>query len=190
MSGNLPPSGNDRVRAANAHRVGAARTRRRPVGTRAWMPSVIVMVVVAFGVSSTSALAAVDSGIAPAQAISLPSGDGQYFCVGSTAGGQPMEPVSWLAGQDLAVTAACSGGQAISIGRSTSDGGSFTSAVGSYAIAGAGPSGYAVAQTFSAQASKVGPGKNAPGGLLGERSSTFSTRTLSRSKTHRIIANQ
>ncbi len=114
----------------------------------------------AMGLAASSAGAAVDSGIAPAESISLPASDSQYFYVGSTAGEQPMESVSWLAGQDLAVTAAYSSQQAISIGRSSSDSASYSSAAGNHAIAGAGVSGYAVVQTFSAQASKIGPGKS------------------------------
>ncbi len=112
------------------------------------------------GLAASSAGAAVDSGIAPAESISLPGDDSQYFYVGSTAGDQPMESVSWLAGQDLAVTAAYSSQQAVSIGRSSSDAASYSSAAGDHAIAGAGISGYSVVQTFSAQVSKIGPGKS------------------------------
>ena len=120
--------------------------------------SLIALTLAASGNRAVAAGAAIDSSVIASQSIALPSGDGQYFYVGSTAGGQPMESLSWLAGQDLAVTAAYSGNQAISIGRSSSNSGSFSSATGNYAIAGAGFSGYAVVQTFSAQVSKLGPG--------------------------------
>jgi hypothetical protein len=112
-----------------------------------------------FFVLSASPLAdaqTVDSSIQPAELLALPSGDSQYFYVGSTAGGAQMESVSWS--QDLNVTAEYSGNEAVSIGRSGSNNGSFSSAAGNHAIAGAGIRGYSVAQMFSAHASAVGPG--------------------------------
>jgi hypothetical protein len=132
------------------------RQRRR----RLWTRSAGFVLVVAALVTGAAAPASatIDSGIAPAKSIVLPSGAEQYFYIGSTAGGEPMESISWLGDQDLSVIAAYSGNQSISIGRSASSSGSFGSAVGSYATAAAGLSGYAVVQAFSAQASMIGPG--------------------------------
>lgn len=114
----------------------------------------VLLAVLAVGFAATSADAAVDSGIAPGQSIALPSGHGLYVFVGSTSGEQPMGSISWLEGQDLGVTAAKSGDQAISIGHGVSAGGSYSSAAGSEAVAGVGLDGYVIAQTFSAQRHK------------------------------------
>jgi hypothetical protein len=102
-----------------------------------------------------SANAAVNSAVAPGQSIALPPGQGKYFYLGSTSGDQPMGSISWLAGQDLAVSTGGSGDQAISIGHSASEQGSFSSTTAREAIAGVGLDGYAVVQTFSAQHSKA-----------------------------------
>jgi IPT/TIG domain len=107
-----------------------------------------------FASSAASANAAIDSAAAPGQSITLPSGHGKYLFLGSTSGDQAMGSISWLAGQDLAVTAAGTGNQAISIGHTTSNTGSFSSTAAGEAIAGVGLDGYTVVQTFSAQHSR------------------------------------
>lgn len=106
--------------------------------------------------SSTPPGQSLETAIAPAESIALPANAEQYFYVGSTAGGHPMESITWL--QDLAVTAAYSGNEAVSIGRSNSDTGSYGSASGNHVIAGVALSGYTVVRTFSAHASETGPG--------------------------------
>jgi hypothetical protein len=102
-----------------------------------------------------SASAATDSTIAPAQSTSLPVGHGEYFYVASSAGEVPIGSISWIEGQDLAVTAPGGSNQAISIGHSSSHSGSFSTASARTAITGLGLDGYDVVQTFSAQHSKV-----------------------------------
>ncbi len=129
-------------------------TRRKGVAWRLGLVALVATLTGVFGAAS-SALAATDSGIAPAQSIALPSGHGLYFFVGSTSGGQRMEAISWLGGQDLAVSEAGSSDQVISIGHTTADSGSFSSLAASKAIAGVGLDGYSVVQTFSAQAAKA-----------------------------------
>lgn len=104
---------------------------------------------------AASASAATDSTIAPAQSASLPAGHGEYFYVASSAGEAPIGAISWIEGQDLAVTAPGGSNQAISIGHSSSNTGSFSTASASTAIAGVGLDGYHVVQTFSKQHSKV-----------------------------------
>jgi hypothetical protein len=134
--------------------------------------AVVLIATAIAGLSSAPACAAVESGIASAQSIALPPGHGRYFFIGSTAGEQPMGSISWLEGQDLGVTAASSGNQAISIGHSSSSTGSYSSTAGSEAIAGVGLDGYAVVQTFSAQHHKPphaairNPAKPVAGGSL------------------------
>jgi hypothetical protein len=124
------------------------------------------------GVGVSPVFAAIDSGVTSGSSIMLPSGHGRYFFIGSTSGEQPMGSISWLEGQDLAVTATSSGDQAISIGHSPSPAGSYGSTAGDEAIAGVGLDGYAVVQTFSAQHHKTAhapirnPTKPAGGGSL------------------------
>jgi hypothetical protein len=65
-----------------------------------------------------------------------------------------MGSISWLEGQDLAVSAPGSGDQVISIGHTSSDIGSYDSSSTSTATAGVGLDGYVVVQTFSAQGSR------------------------------------
>jgi hypothetical protein len=108
----------------------------------------------AVGFAAASADAAIDSSIAPGESIALPSGHGLYAFVGSTSGEQPMGSISWLGGQDLGVTAAKSGDQAISIGHDVSGVGSYSSSAGSETIAGVGLDGYTVAGSFSAHGQK------------------------------------
>ena len=96
-----------------------------------------------------SSSATVDSSnIAPAESILLNSGSKQYFFVGSTAGGSPMNTVTWI--PDLNVIAAYSGNQAINIGTSTSNSGSYYSTSGNHGIAAAGVSGFTSYSTFTA----------------------------------------
>jgi hypothetical protein len=96
------------------------------------------------------------SGIEPAESIVLPSGESQYFYVGSTAGGQPMSKVTWR--QRLKVIASYSGNEAISIGTSLANAGSYISAAGNHAIAGAGISGYSIVRSYRAHISATGAG--------------------------------
>jgi len=100
---------------------------------------------------AASAGATTDSGITGSKSLGLPAGHGAYFFVGSTSGEQPMGSISWLEGQDLAVSASSSHDQAISIGHTSSDTGSYASLSTSTATAGVGLDGYVVVQTFSAQ---------------------------------------
>ncbi|HTW42693.1 MAG TPA: IPT/TIG domain-containing protein [Solirubrobacteraceae bacterium] len=117
----------------------------------------LAMATLPAGLETTSAYAAtVESGIAPAESITIPSANSEYFYVGSTAGGQPMGSISWS--QDLSVIASYSGNEAISIGRSASNTGSYSSGAGNHAIAGAGISGYSVAEVFSNDVSATGAG--------------------------------
>lgn len=120
----------------------------------------LVVVLGVFGVAS--AYGAIDSGVAPSGSITLEPGHGSYFFIGSTSGEAPMASISWQEGQDLAVTAAASGDQAISIGHTASDSGSYSSTAGSQAIAGMGLDGYTVVQMFSGQAKKAAhkPGRH------------------------------
>ncbi len=79
----------------------------------------------------------------PATSMSLPAGSASYFYVGSDAGGNPLTSISWH--PDLSVTAAYSGNEAVSVGRSTSGSASFGSGgTTNVAIAGVGVSGYRV----------------------------------------------
>jgi hypothetical protein len=113
----------------------------------------LVALVAAFGAGS--AYATVDSGIAPAESITLPGGHGLYFYLGSTSGEVPMGSISWQEGQDLAVDTAGSSDQAISIGHGASDSGSYGSAAAREAIAAVGLDGYTIVQSFSNQTSKA-----------------------------------
>lgn len=97
-----------------------------------------------------------EAAIAPAESLTMPAGAERYLYVGSTAGGRPMEAITWS--PDLSVTAAYSGNEAISVGQSSSNTGSYSSASGNHAIAGVALSGYTVVRTFSAHASAIGPG--------------------------------
>ncbi len=117
---------------------------------------VLGLVTLTAAASSRASSGVVTSGILPAQAITLGTGASQYFYVGSTAGGQPMNSVSWT--QDLGVVASYSGNLSISVGRSTLDQGSYDSAAGNYAIAGAGVTGYEVLREYSAQTTASGSG--------------------------------
>ena len=94
--------------------------------------------------------------------IALPSGQSQYFYVGATSGGYPMLP-SWS--EDLGVHAA-SGNEAVSIGRSTSNMGSFSTNTPNIAIGGVGVSGYTVDQIFQSHVANVGPGSSGGGSQL------------------------
>jgi len=132
--------------------IGAKRRARLTAGLGLLCMAVMV---VGLGVSSADSTA-VESAISQAESIALPSGYEQYFYVGSTAGGKPMESTSWS--PDLAVTASSSGYQAISIGRSASDGGSYSSSAGTDAIAGASVTGYQVEEVVHESASAMGPG--------------------------------
>lgn len=117
----------------------------------------LCLAVMAVGYGLSSAVpSAVESTISPAKSIVLPSGYGQYFYVGSTSGGKPMESISWS--PDLAVIASYSDNEAISIGRSTSASGAYSTLTGSDAIAGAALNGYTVKEVFRASATATGPG--------------------------------
>ncbi|HEY4811306.1 MAG TPA: IPT/TIG domain-containing protein [Solirubrobacteraceae bacterium] len=106
-------------------------------------------------VLAASASAGIDSTIAPTQSTSLPVGHGEYFYVASSAGEASIGSISWVEGQDLAVSVPGGSNQAISIGHSSSNNGSFSTASARTAIAAAGLDGYNVVQAFSAQHSKA-----------------------------------
>jgi serine/threonine protein kinase len=77
----------------------------------------------------------------PATSMSLPAGSSDYFYVGSDAGGNPLTSISW--NQDLSVTAAYNGNEAVSIGQATSGAALFDSgSTTNVAIAGLGVTGY------------------------------------------------
>jgi hypothetical protein len=91
----------------------------------------------------------------PSTSMSLPSGSSDYFYVGSDAGGNPLSQISWS--QDLGVTASYSGNQAISVGRATTDAGSFSSgSTTNVAIAGLAVSGYAVSAPLVTASTSTG----------------------------------
>lgn len=136
-------------------RLAAARNAASLYGVaRRLRPLIVAAVVVAFGICAASASATTDSGISQGSALTLPSGHGMYFFVGSTSGDGAMGSISWLSGQDLAVNAA-SGNQAISIGHGATNSGSFATTSASAAIAGAGLDGYTIVQSYSAQHAKA-----------------------------------
>jgi hypothetical protein len=101
---------------------------------------------------------ALTTDIEASETITLPAGYSTYFYVGSTAGGSsyPMTGITWT--EDLAVIATYSGAEAISIGRSSSNDGSFSSSARQYGIAGVATDGYQVVTSYSAHSSVVGPG--------------------------------
>jgi hypothetical protein len=135
------------------------RHRLRSVGSRRALRRLGLTVVLAglIGATGTSAAyAAIESAVAPTSSIVLTPGHGTYFFLGSSSGETPMPSISWLEGQDLAVNAAGSSNQAISIGHTTSASGSYGSTAARQAIAAVGLDGYSVVQTFSAAKSKAG----------------------------------
>lgn len=101
---------------------------------------------------------ALTTDIEASETITLPARYSTYFYVGSTAGGSsyPMTGITWS--EDLAVIATYSGAEAISIGRSSSNDGSFSSFARQYGIAGVATDGYQVVTSYSAHSSVVGPG--------------------------------
>jgi hypothetical protein len=114
--------------------------------------SVALFAAIAAPVASASGL---DAAVAPGSSLVLPSGDEVHLFAGATSGEQPMSTISWSAGQDLGVNAASSSDQAISIGRGTSTGGSYSSLAAAQAIAGVGLRGYTIEQKVTAQVSKA-----------------------------------
>ena len=84
-----------------------------------------------------------------AQSIAASSDSDQYFFVGSTGGGFPMNSVTWI--PDLSVTASYSGNLAISIGHSSSNYGSYYSQAGNYGIAVVGISGLLTYHSYTAK---------------------------------------
>ncbi|MHB8405128.1 MAG: hypothetical protein ACYDCJ_06875 [Gammaproteobacteria bacterium] len=91
--------------------------------------------------------------VCASQNLILPSGYDTYFYVGSTAGGQQLYGENWR--PDLKVIANYSGNLSVSIGRSHFDYGIYHSAVGNYAIAGIGLSGYRVVAQYVAKANST-----------------------------------
>jgi len=73
-----------------------------------------------------------------------------------------MSSVSWS--PDLSVTATYSSNLSISIGRSSSNQGSYSAPSNVYGIAAVGTTGYSVTNKFAAQTSEVGPGCSGCGG--------------------------
>ena len=134
-----------------------AATRRIASRPALWLLAAAVFAL-ALGAWTPAARASFVSSIQAGQSLVLPAGDSQYVFVGSTAGARPMEAVSWS--QDLAVSAAYSGNEAVSIGRSVSNSRSYLTTAAGRAIAGVGINGFAVAKTFTAHASAVGPGQS------------------------------
>jgi len=134
----------------------SGRSRTRGLVPIARLVSVLGVIIVAGCIGVASADASVDSAAAQSGSIMLPAGHGEYFYVGSTSGEQPVELISWLEGQNLAVSARGSGDQAISIGHSTADSGSYSTMAAAAAILGVGIDGYEVVQTFSGEAAKAG----------------------------------
>ncbi len=130
--------------------------RVKPRRVLAQLGLTIVLAALIGATGASAAYAAIESAIAPSGSIALTPGHGGYFFVGSSSGETPMTSISWLEGQDLAVDAAGSSNQAISIGHTTSDSGSYSSTAVRQAIAAVGLDGYSVVQSFSIGKSKAG----------------------------------
>ncbi len=73
-----------------------------------------------------------------------------YFYIAATAGQEPIEALSWLEDQDLAVNAAPTNDTAISIGHGPSPTGSYLSGALPQATAAVALDGYAVTQVYDA----------------------------------------
>ncbi len=89
--------------------------------------------------TSTAGSCHLSFAIAGAQELTLPNAGSSNLFVAATAGGHSMQNITWA--QDLSVTAAYSGNQAVSIGHSQLSTGSFESSTGNVAIAGVSLSG-------------------------------------------------
>jgi chitodextrinase len=112
---------------------------------------------------NTVAASSYTSSTEASQSLTMSSGFSQYFYIGSTAGGSaacgctggygqnPMSAISW--NQDLGVIASASGNLSISIGRSSSNQGSYQAAAGNKGVAGFATNGYVVSQIYTEQAS-------------------------------------
>ena len=99
--------------------------------------------------AATPTSCSIVSSAQPAQSITTAAGCSENFYVGSTSGGiGPMVPVSWA--PDLSVTATYSSNLSISIGRSSSNQGSYGAPSNVYGIAAVGTTGYSVANKFTA----------------------------------------
>jgi hypothetical protein len=156
------------------------------------LPRRLRRIVTAVGLAGVFAAAAapaasasgIDAAASTGSSISVPPGDELQLFAGATSGEQPMQEISWAAGQDLGVSAAFSGVQTISVGQGASSGGSYASAATARAIADVGLRGYTIEQRVTAQVSKTrkipkkGFGQPAKGPVLHLRFSTTEAEQL------------
>lgn len=124
------------------------RWRGRTAGKRA---IALALALLSATLASAPANAALESAIQPGSTVTLPAGHELYFYIAATAGEEPIEALSWLEGQDLAVNAAPTNDQAISIGYGTSPVGSYLSGSLPQVTAAVAVDGYAVTQVYTAQ---------------------------------------
>jgi hypothetical protein len=104
--------------------------------------------------AAPAADANLESTIQQGSAVTLPGGHELYFYVAATAGGEPIEALSWLEGQDLAVDAAPTSDQVVSIAHGRAAGGSYVSGSPAQTTAAVAVDGYAVTQVYTAQAQR------------------------------------
>lgn len=113
---------------------------------------VLLLVVLAAALAAAPAQASLESSVQPGSSVELPAGQEQYFYIAATAGGEQIEALSWLEGQELAVNGAAGEDQAISIGHSPAPAGSYLSAALPQATAAVALNGFAVTHVYTAEA--------------------------------------
>lgn len=133
---------------------------------------------IATGLLASAAHANIDSAVGEGSTIALPPGHELYFYLAATDGGQPIEAISWLEGQDLAVNADNTSAQAISIGHDPYATGAYLSGALVQATAAIGLDGYAVTQVITAQAHRRAHQSGHPGKALRGAGVTLRFRTV------------
>ncbi len=164
-----------------AHRArdGAAPPRRRAGRRRAATISggTLALALVIGSLASGPAYANLESSIQAGSAVALAPGHELYFYLAATSGEQPIEALSWLEDQDLAVNAAASDEQALSIGHGPLPDGSYLSGALGQTTAAVAIDGYAITQEYAAQTHRRAHLSGHPGRRVDAAALTLRFRT-------------
>jgi len=132
----------------------AARRRQHPRRGGKLSARALALALLTATLATAPANADLQSAIQLGSTVTLEPGHELYFYIAATAGQEPIEALSWLADQDLAVNATPTNDQAISIGHGPSPAGSYLSGALPQATAAVALDGYAVTQTYAARAQR------------------------------------
>ena len=127
--------------------------------------------------TAAPAYASPDSAIQAGCAVALPPGHEQYFYIAATSGEQPLQAISWLEDQDLAVEDLATDEQAISIGHGPQPAGSCRSSALAQASAAVGLDGYTITQVYTARAHRRAHRSGHQGRAVGGARLTLRFRT-------------